>query len=98
MGKVQIYIQSNGEVSSPKVLSIARYGCSLCDKDYPKKKDVLKHIADDHSQENAATTERSDDMTGDEEGLEKACELHEALEALTTELKEPDVVMTMKIC
>ena len=28
-------------------------------------------------------------MSGDEEGLEEACELYEALEALTKELKEP---------
>ena len=29
-------------------------------------------------------------MSGDEEGLEEACELYEALEALTNELKEHD--------
>ena len=51
---------------------MARYACSICDKDYPKKEDVLKYIADDHSQENAVTIDRFDDMIGDEEGLEEA--------------------------
>ena len=81
---------SKGEVNSPKVLSVARYACSSCQKDYPKKAEVLKHIADDHSPENAVTSYQDNDMSGDEEGLEEACELYEALEALTQELKEPD--------
>ena len=82
---------SKGEVNSPKVLSLARYACSVCEKDYPKKAEVLQHIVDDHSPENAVTTDREIDMSGDEEGLEEACELYEALEALSQELNEPDV-------
>ena len=81
---------SNGEVNSPKVVSAARYVCSICDKDYPNKAAVIKHIADDHSPGNAAITDQEDDLHGDEEALEEECELYESLEALTVELKETD--------
>ena len=74
---------SNGEVNSPKVVSAARYMCSICDKDYPNKAEVIKHIADNNSPGNAETTDQDDDLQGDEEALEEVCELYKALEALT---------------
>ena len=82
----------NGEVNSPKVVSPARYVCSSCDNDYPKKEEVIKHIAEAHSPENAVTTDHDEDISVDEEGLVEACELYEALEALTKELKEESYV------
>ena len=82
----------NGEVNSPKVVSPARYVCSSCDKDYPKKEEVIKHIADVHSPENAVTTDHDEDCSVDKEGLVEAYELYEALEALTQELKEESYV------
>ena len=54
---------SRGEVNSPKVVSLSIYACSTCDKDYVKKEEVIKHIADAHS---------PDEMSGDEEGLNEA--------------------------
>ena len=80
---------SNGEVNSPKVVTAARYVCSTCDKDYPSKAEVSKHIEDEHSPEN---TDQEEDISVDEQGLVEACELYEALEALTEELKDDSFV------
>ena len=80
---------SNGEVNSPKVVTAARYVCSTCDKDYPSKAEVSKHIEDEHSTENA---DHEEDISVDEEGLVEACELYEALEALTEEMKDESFV------
>ena len=57
-------------MNSPKVLSVARYACSVCEQNYPKKAEVLQHIADDHS-----PVSNDNDMSGDEEGLQEACDL-----------------------
>jgi hypothetical protein len=63
--------------------------CSTCDKDYPSKAEVSKHIEDEHSTENA---DHEEDISVDEEGLVEACELYEALEALTEEMKDESFV------
>ena len=83
---------SNGEINSPKVISEGRFVCSACDQSYPNKEDTLKHIADSHGPllASEAVEDDEDDMTGDEEVLEEACELYEALVAMTTELNDSD--------
>ena len=50
-------------------------------------------MAHGHSQENAVSTDQDKD---DEEGLVEACELYEALEALTLEMKEESYVAENK--
>ena len=84
---------SKGQVNSPKVVSAARFVCSSCDKDYPTKAEVIDHMAHGHSQENAVSTDQDED---DEEGLVETCELYEALEALTQEMKEESYVVEDK--
>jgi hypothetical protein len=83
---------SNGEVNVLKVVSEGRFICSVCDYDFPRKEEVLRHVADIHGPvyEEATTQDTEEDMTGDEDVLEEACELYEALEAMTNELKEDD--------
>ena len=76
---------SKGEVNSPKVVTLARYACSICEKDYPKNEEVLKHIADEHSPENEVTTERDDDISGDEEELQDEQGLIDVLDAAAEE-------------
>ena len=82
--------KSHGQINSPKVVSEGRFVCSVCDKNYPKKDEVLKHIADDHGTVAETMEDAEEDLTGDEEVLEEACELYEALEAMTLELYEDD--------
>ena len=81
---------SHGQINSPKVVSEGRFVCSTCDKNYPKKDEVLKHIADDHGTVAETMEDAEEDLSGDEEVLEEACELYEALEAMTMELYEDD--------
>ena len=50
-------------------------------------------MAHDHSQENAVSADQDED---DKEGLVEACELYEALEALTLEMKEESYVAENK--
>ena len=56
---------SNGQVNVTKVVSAARYVCSKCDKDYPQKAEVIKHIADFHSPGMAVTTDQDVDTSVD---------------------------------
>ena len=68
----RVAVMEIGEVNSPKVVSAARYVCSICDKDYPNKVEVIKPKP--HSPRNAAITDQNVDLQGDEEALEEACE------------------------
>ena len=83
---------SNGQINSPKVISKGMFLCSVCDEEFAQNEEALKHIADNHGTEPGAAIAEIDeeDMTGDEDALEEACELYEALEAMTLEINNAE--------
>ena len=83
---------SNGQINSPKVVSKGTFLCSVCDEEFAQNEEALKHIADNHGPEPVAATAEieEEDMTGDEDALEQACELYEALEAMTLEINNAE--------
>ena len=85
---------SHGAINSPKVTSVARYGCAVCDLNFETKEHVTKHMTDNHvivapvnqevvdNDDDAANDEVEAELEQEEDFMEAAKEELEVFEAL----------------